>query len=610
MSILNRESILSFVTPENFEKEFNEGRTEHSFEYRISFEAGVIIWIHSKIKLLRNPVTSELIAYCYHKNINDRKISESLIKNIAEIHHDYIMYIDGISDTYILYNYSKSSSPVPPVKTASYDKERIKNTYSYVIEEEREHVIKQMSIKNVCHELEDKKIFSLYIGVLETDGSVSRKRLSYSYINKKEKLISLTRTDVTSVYEEQQAKKKVLSDTLVAAQQANLAKTEFLSRMSHEMRTPMNVIMGLASLVQQQVPDDPVLHENLGKINTSAQYLLSIINDVLDMSRIESGKMALVEEKIVIKDFLERVNTIIKSQAEAKGLQYTSTISDEVYHTFLGDSTKLQQVLINILGNAIKFTPSGGEVSLFLEQINFLNAEQKRKLCFTVSDTGIGIDKKFIPYLFDSFTQQDTGISSVYGGTGLGLAITKNIVTMMGGSISVKNREDKGTVFTVEVVLPIFNETQQQGVTSNRKWRAKNDIQSFSSSQLFSSDFFKGKRILLVDDNEMNIDVAKQLLAQKGFIIDIARNGREAVDLFTKSQDGYYCAILMDVRMPVMDGLTATKKIRELSHPQSKKIPIIAMTANAFIDDIRQTQESGMNAHLSKPIVLMFYTIQ
>jgi len=371
----------------------------------------------------------------------------------------------------------------------------------------------------------------------------------------------------------------------------------------------MNAIMGLISLVQQQIKSEPAVQENLQKIQSSAQYLLSIINDVLDMSRIESGKMTLQKEKIDITEFIGKVDSIILSQARAKGLEYTSRISDSVFHSFVGDSLKLQQVLVNILGNAVKFTPKGGSVSLLVEQIFFLNTEQKRKLRFTVSDTGIGIKKKYLPLIFDSFTQQDNSISTNFGGTGLGLAITKNILTMMGGSISVKSREGEGSVFTIEVVLPIYDE-----FTANKyKGEAQSGKEeSFNPSSVEinnASNFYKGKRLLLVDDNEMNIDVAKQLLVRKGFTVDTAENGKIAVELFEKSPGSYYSAILMDVRMPVMDGLTAARLIRSSKHEDSARIPIIAMTANAFSEDIKQTQESGMNAHLSKPIdVDVLYT--
>lgn len=604
-----KETIIAFFKPENIEKQFYKGKTESGFDYRIRTETGSVRWIHINTRLLLKPLTNELMAYCYIKDIHDRKISESLIQNIAENEYDYIMYIDAENDTYSIYSHAQSGSPMPLIESNSYERERSKNINLYVLEEDRERVLEQMSLKTVCRELDKNRVYSVYLGINEQDGRISRKKLSYSYIQKEQKLIRLSRTDVTKIYEDEQEKRNVLRDALAAAEQASLAKTEFLSRMSHEMRTPMNAIMGLISLVQQQIKSEPAVQENLQKIQSSAQYLLSIINDVLDMSRIESGKMTLQKEKIDITEFIGKVDSIILSQARAKGLEYTSRISDSVFHSFVGDSLKLQQVLVNILGNAVKFTPKGGSVSLLVEQIFFLNTEQKRKLRFTVSDTGIGIKKKYLPLIFDSFTQQDNSISTNFGGTGLGLAITKNILTMMGGSISVKSREGEGSVFTIEVVLPIYDEFT---ANKNKEESQSGKEESLKPSSVHintASDFYKGKRLLLVDDNEMNIDVAKQLLVRKGFTVDTAENGKIAVELFEKSPGSYYSAILMDVRMPVMDGLTAARLIRSSKHEDSARIPIIAMTANAFSEDIKQTQESGMNAHLSKPIdVDVLYT--
>ncbi len=596
-----RRSLISFFDARALEKQFNTGKTECNFEYRIRTDTGMVKWINTSVKLILKPLTNELMAYCYVRDIHERKISESLLHNIAENEYDYILYIDAENDTYTMFSHSLSDSPIPSYQSTEYEKERIKNTYLYVVEEDRERVLEQMSLQTVFRELEKQKVYSIYLGVKEPDGRVSRKKLSYSYLQKDQKLIRLSRTDVTKIYEDEQEKRNVLREALASAEQASLAKTEFLSRMSHEMRTPMNAIMGLISLIQLQTSDDQSVQENLNKIQTSAQYLLSIINDVLDMSRIESGKMTLIKEKIDVKEFIAKIDTIINPQAKEKEISYKSTISDTVYHSFMGDNLKLQQVLVNILGNAVKFTPRGGTVKLDVEQIFFLNTENKRKLRFTVTDNGKGISRKFLPHLFESFSQQDSGISTTYGGTGLGLAITKNILNMMGGSISVKSREGQGSIFTVEVVLPIFDEQSATG-NEGSEISSRQDAEPAIMLSPFSSSFFKGKKLLLVDDNEMNIDVAKQLLIRKGFTVETAYNGQEAVDLFSKSPPFYYSAILMDVRMPVMDGLTATKHIRSSKHEDSQRIPIIAMTANAFAEDIKQTQESGMNAHLSKPI--------
>lgn len=577
-------------------------------EYLGNYDEQGYSWYRAVFRSVKNKEDGNQYLIGIAQSIDIEKHAESLIKSFTENEYDFIMFIQPDNDAYSIYSPSKTGSSFPSLQFSSYENDRIKNTMLYVIEEDRDRVIDQMSLTTVCRELEKNPVYSVFMGVREKDGRISRKKVTYSYIQKEQKLIRVTRSDVTLLYEQEQEKRDVLRQALVSAEQASLAKTQFLSRMSHEMRTPMNAIMALITLVQHQLDQNSPVQENLHKIQTSAHYLLSIINDVLDMARIESGKMTLVKEKIVIKDFISKVNAVILPQARAKNILYESTIHDSVFYAFLGDTLKLQQVLVNILGNAVKFTPGGGRVSLHLEQIFFLNTEQKRKLRFTISDTGIGIEKKYIGRIFDSFTQQDSSISSTFGGTGLGLAITKNLLNMMGGSISVKSRKGEGSVFTVEVVLPIYQDidTKKEG---KEEAQDESHQPGYPLKYSKSTDFYKGKRLLLVDDNEMNIDVAKQLLMRRGFTVDTAENGKDAVDLFEKSTPSYYSAILMDVRMPVMDGLTAARLIRSSKHDDSKRIPIIAMTANAFSEDIKMTQESGMNAHLSKPIdVELLYT--
>ena len=515
------------------------------------------------------------------------------------------------------------------------------------------------------------------------------------------------------------ARNQALKDALSAAEQASKAKTTFLSNMSHEIRTPMNAIIGLDNIALH----DPGLSEqtrnHLEKIGSSAKHLLNLINDILDMSRIESGRMVLKNEEFSLPKTLEQLNTMLSSQCQDKGLHYSCRVIGEVPEHYIGDDMKLRQVLINILSNAVKFTPEGGSVDMTVEQA--AKFENKCTLRFKISDTGIGMDKDFLPKIFDVFSQEDSSSTNKYGSSGLGLSITKSIVEMMNGTIEVESEKGVGSTFTVTVTLleaegveeyeneeisphemtvlvvdddevaceharlvlekvGIDAETVLSGEEAIEQVRLRNarrdpynlilvdwkmpgldgvettrkireiighdsaiiiltaykwdDIQdeateagvdSFIAKPLFASnvlDEFRsamkrksmgaaksaetadlaGCRILLAEDMPINAEIIMMVLGMKDMEADLAENGRIAVEKFSEHPAGWYDAILMDMRMPEMDGLAATAAIREMDREDAKKIPIIALTANAFDEDVQRSLQAGLNAHLSKPV--------
>ncbi len=513
-------------------------------------------------------------------------------------------------------------------------------------------------------------------------------------------------------------KNKALSEALEAAEQANKAKTAFLSSMSHEIRTPMNAIIGLDSLALRNENLAPETRDYLEKIGVSARHLLGLINDILDMSRIESGRMILRKEEFSFRNMLEQINMMVMTQCSDKGLKYECRMTGGVADFYIGDDMKLKQVLLNILSNAIKFTSAPGNIVMTVERTAVF--EDQSTIKFTIADTGIGMEKSFIPKVFDTFTQEDSSRNNKYGSTGLGMAITKNIVDIMNGTISVDSEKGKGTEFTVVVTLKNCDRNLSETFFINPKdmrvlvvddeevaaeharivldeagikadtalsgqdamhmlevqhlkkepynlvlldWRmpemdglevAKEirkqyssettiiiltsfnwdeimdealhiGVDSFLAKPLFASNVIseferiarknnmalfrekgktelEGKHILLAEDVFINAEIMKELLKIKGAIIEHAENGRIAVDMFNESTESYYDAILMDVRMPEMDGLEATKTIRKFERPDSKTVPIIAMTANAFDEDVQRSLQAGMNAHLSKPV--------
>ena len=385
------------------------------------------------------------------------------------------------------------------------------------------------------------------------------------------------------IYSHTQKREQKTEIEKALAEDASRAKTSFLSHMSHEIRTPMNAIIGLDNIALRNPDLQPETRDQLEKIGASARHLLDLINDILDMSRIESGRMVLTNTEFFFREFLEQINIIINGQCTDKGLKYECSVSGPVRDYYIGDSMKLKQVLINILGNAVKFTDTPGSVTLTVEE-----TETDGETCtlrFRMQDTGIGMDPEFIPKLFDSFSQENASAANRYGGSGLGMAITKNLVTMMNGSIEVESKKGVGSVFTVTVKLG----------RSDREYREE-------APETAAENNLAGRRVLMAEDVEQNAEILADLLELEGMDSERAENGEEAVRMFAENGEGYYDAILMDVRMPVMDGLTATGKIREMDRADAKTIPIIAMTANVYDEDVQISLKAGMNAHLGKPI--------
>ena len=528
------------------------------------------------------------------------------------------------------------------------------------------------------------------------------------------------------IYYQIQKRERQIEVEKVLAEESSRAKTSFLSNMSHEIRTPMNAIIGLDNIALRDPDLTPRTREHLEKIRASAKHLLGLINDILDMSRIESGRMVLKNEEFSFREFLDQINIIINGQCQDKGLSYECQIVGSVGDYYYGDDMKLKQVLINILGNSVKFTETPGEVTLIVEQIAAF--EGLCTLRFTMRDTGIGMDEAYIPRIFEAFSQEDGTSTNRYGGSGLGMSITKNFVEMMNGDIDVKSKKGVGSTFTVTVTLKASNRTAREDQTlalpdnlrafvvdddeiacehtqvvlrglgieadtctdpdeAVRRIRMAHDqgrpyplvltdykmpgmnglelahsLRSFDSGEmsiimltgynwdviedeaqthgvdaimakpLFSDSLLRqihavllkkgdhlpvaaesepaalpenalaGRRVLMAEDVDQNAEILQDLLELEDVVCEHAVNGEVAVRMFAQSAVGYYDAVLMDVRMPVMDGLDATRGIRALDRADAATVPIIAMTANVFDEDVERSLQAGMNAHLSKPI--------
>ena len=669
----------------------------------------------------KNPITGDVVALATETEYNTEMVNQVLDEKVLTQQYDMITYIvNGCYGVAIGDSNKSSKGNIFPRELNGVYEDYIKDQVVPLLsgnQEEKTATAEALMLKTVDENLRESEPYTVDVNC-EIDGEVFNKRFMFYAVDRDKKFYILLKSDMTDVLREERERNELLANALHDAEQANVAKTAFLSSMSHEIRTPMNAIIGLDSIALKEPNLSDRTREKLEKIGGSAKHLLGLINDILDMSRIESGRMSLKKEEFSFREMLEQINTMIHGQCEDKGLTYDCRIIGHVDDYYIGDDMKLKQVIINILGNAVKFTPVDGTVSFIVERT--AKFDGKSTLRFVMKDTGIGMDKDYLPKIFEPFSQENENSANKLGSTGLGMAITKNIVEMMNGNISVESEKGVGSTFTVNVTLRNSKRTLQQsesirpqdmnvliidddpvacehaklvleevGIVADTclsgaealqmielrharrdaynlilvDWKMPGQdgvevtkeirklyngettiiiltayswddiveealdagVDSFMAKPLFASNVmheFKqvvrnkgidsqeeihradlnGRHILLAEDMMINAEIMKELLKMRSIEVSHAENGQAAVDMFENSDEGFFDAVLMDVRMPVMDGLEATRTIRALSRPDAGKIPIIAMTANAFDEDVQHSLQAGMTAHLSKPV--------
>lgn len=716
-----RKEILSKTTPEVLQHNFAEGINEFSFEYMRLMQDGTTRWVNTKGRILLNPVTGHLMCFLYTYDIDEEFTSKLIINHVTKTEFDMMGLIN--LSTHILH--CVRSADLEEALNATMDIDYTVNmprfVDAFVAADKIAEMQEKLDLDTIVKELAKHNLYSL-TGKVQFQGKEYYKKWEFAYLDEEHEVIVFTRADVTDLFKEQEVQRENLRNALIQAEEANQAKTNFLSRMSHEIRTPMNAIIGMTALATQFVNQPEQVLDCLGKVGLSACFLLALINDILDMSRIKSGKMTVKQEKFPFEELMHSINSLFSEQAREKGIDYDCILATFVDDYYVGDYMKLQQIMINLLSNAIKFTPVGGKVQFIVRRERVEN--NKAYMCFSVNDTGIGMSSEFQKTMFDPFAQEDSTITTPYKGTGLGLAIAKNFITLMQGTISVNSIEGVGTEFIVRIPLgqceevvkyrklqldvpmqklmtlivdddvSICHHTQDilkemglkaqwvdsglqavelvktkfaqqevfdvilldwkmpdlDGIATTRAIRSvvgphvtiivmtaydwtdieiearQAGVNMFVTKPLFKSTLqsvyekafqhkytnelakqkqvfdFTGRRILLVEDHIINVEVAKRLLESKHAEVEVAENGLRAIEMFMAAPDNYYAMILMDIRMPVMDGLTAAKSIRQLHKTGAATVPIVAMSANAFDEDIEKSKAAGMNEHLSKPI--------
>lgn len=559
-------------------KSFENGETLIVSDHRAIQRSGKAAWVRISVNMLRNPDSNNVMAIVLMHNIEKLKLDEAVMKKVIETEYDYIAYIDVATKNFVIYSENSHASDLPVSDGKDIDEAFHSMSERYVIPAEIADYREKNLLAHLVEMLDKQPEYIVYFQTVE----FRHKKLAFRYLDREKTQIMLTRRDVTNTVETEEKMNQQLHAALKQARAANEAKNRFLANMSHDLRTPMNAILGLTELSLDLTDNDELL-DNLTKIKMSGKYLLSILNDILDMNKIESRKLVLSPEPYAYMDFINNITNIIKPLCDEKNITLEMNPLEDG-PTVLVDKTKFEQVFFNVFSNAVKYTPVGGHIEHYTEIIR--TDDKITSFACHIIDNGCGMSEEFLQHAFEPFSREvQSGYSGVQG-TGLGLSIAKSIIETMGGRIEVKSKLGKGT----EVI--IYSQFKLAAAVSPDEQK----------KMVFDETKLDGLRVLLVEDHPLNQTVAKKLLERKNMSVTVANNGKIGVDEFAASPIKYYDVILMDVRMPVMDGLTAAKAIRALDRADAKTIPIIAMTANAYAEDRKASLAAGMNAHLAKPI--------
>ena len=572
---------------------YKQGIRQLSQDYPVRSQVepteGQVRWFHAVNYLIMNPDTGDIEDISSVTEITKQKKNEKILDSMASKGCDYIGIIDVLHETVEIFNGVWKDKLSMDAGSLDYKEALNELIDSYVADEDKNNFDAQTLIKSMTEKLETEEEAFIHYNFVEENKNMLKKQIKCKWLDDEKREILVVQDDITEAYMKEQKRMYELQDALKQAEVASKAKTDFVSRISHDIRTPISAIISMTEFAKEDIDDKEKLLDDISKISSSNKFLLSLINDILDISKIDSGKMELYPERYTFDEFVESISDIFVPLCEQKNIEFKILHNDITESSIIVDKVRFNQIALNLLSNAVKYTPEGGKIT-FASESEILD-DGKIKCAYTISDTGIGMSEDFQKRMFEPFEREDGALCACTGqsGTGLGLSIVKRIVDIMGGSISVKSKLNEGTAITVSIVLP--RAAKEQAESSVNK-----ESTEFSSGSLLKN------KVLLAEDNEINTEVAVRLLKKLGLEIESVANGKLAVEAFGQSKPGEFLAILMDIQMPVMDGYTATEHIRALDRDDAKTIPIIAMTADAFIESIQRSQDAGMNDHITKPI--------
>lgn len=579
-----RNDVLKTFVCSNLSMLFKEGtqRIEHTYPVRTS--CGGILWVCTTLRMMQNPSTGDIEAITYAKDITKQKRNHEIVSRLASTGCDFIGVIDVAEHIFEMHTSNWQNVNVRAGEIVDYDVIRKKLADNCVAPEKRQALLQAGETAVLEQALKEKTQYIVTYEYISRSAPAAmlRKQVVLSWLNDDEKEILCIQQDVTEAYRKEQEQIAALEAAKNEADAANEAKSTFLSGMSHDLRTPLNGVLSFTAFALKE--NDPQKKQDyIRKIDVSGKLLLDLINDTLELSRIESGKASVEIEAVMPNDLIPVVTTALRPSAELKNLSFETDFSIDADTPIWCDKLKLQKIAMNLISNAIKYTPEGGKVSVGLRTV----PTEKMGGCYliTVEDNGIGMSEEFVKHMYEPFSQEKRSDSIQQLGTGLGLSIVKRYVDLMNGRIDVETRLHKGT--RIRVYIPVSAENRNL-----MKIKAGKDYMRSLA----------GRHVLLCEDNIMNTEIAVMLLKDRGIEVDTAENGKVGLEKFMASDIGGYNAILMDIRMPVMDGYEAVKRIRALPRADAARIPIIAMTADAFEESVREAKLTGMDAYVTKPI--------
>ncbi|MGM9539963.1 ATP-binding protein [Anaerovibrio sp.] len=566
---------------------------DFSIEYRRHCDDLSPIMVECNISLFTGK-TGHIECFVYFYDITNKFINYVISDKLTELGYINVSIVNNLTGTMTLFSKETGVIENTPDKPLFYDDELYRFILEVYPEKARaEELFGRMSLDCIVDQLDHMSMYDFSYDFRNPDGSECRRRLQAFYLDKTRTSVFIIQSDVTQQYLAERRHLEELEQAIMEADKANESKSIFLSGISHDMRTPLNGILSFTNFALNTT-DEEKKTEYLHKIKHSGELLLSLINDTLNLTRIESGKVKVSREWISAKDMIDEIISSVSMAASERKILLEIRMDEELPRNIISDKLKLQEILLNLLSNAVKFTKPEGSIRFAIQliatddmtpdELAQIKSPNQKWVRIIVADTGIGMSAEFLPKLYDAFSQEESQEVQNPNGTGLGLSIVKKYIDMLGGTISVESQLGRGTTFELHILL-------EESLEAEENWHK--DVKDFD---------FKHLHVLLVEDNLLNQEIATMLLQSKGATLDVASNGVEAVNTFENAPEGTYQLILMDIRMPVMNGYQATDKIRNSYHKDGAVIPIIAMTADAYDEDIRKCLEHGMNSHVSKPI--------